>query len=182
MLGHAIAQEVSCRTPAAAAWFDPKSGHMGSVVGKIVLGQIFSEYFSFPCQFSFHQMPHPQLHLPSGAGTIGQIDADVPSGLSHTPPQGKKSTGLHWTNPYQTWIYKTTLVHSRWMGLPLCSFNALCAKNIKTNPSSYHSEDCSPWALWLWVHFEMFTNSESDIMSDRAQQRIVATDSIANVT
>jgi hypothetical protein len=87
MLGHAIAQEVSHWIPAAAAWFDPKSDHMGSVVGKMALGQIFSEYFSFPCQLSFHQTPYSQHHLPSGAGIIGQIVADVPSGLSPTPTQ-----------------------------------------------------------------------------------------------
>jgi hypothetical protein len=88
MLSHAIAQEVSHQIPAAAAWFDPKSGHVGSMVGKMALGQVFSEHFSFPCQFSFHQMPHSQHHLPFGAGTMGQIVADVPSGLSPTPPQG----------------------------------------------------------------------------------------------
>jgi hypothetical protein len=39
----------------------------------------------FPCQLSFHQMLH--THLSSGAGTIGQLVADVPSGFSLTPPQ-----------------------------------------------------------------------------------------------
>jgi hypothetical protein len=63
--------------------FDPKSGHVGFVVDKVALGQVFSQYFSFPCQFSFHQMLH--THLSSGAGSIGQLVADVPSGLSLTP-------------------------------------------------------------------------------------------------
>jgi hypothetical protein len=27
---------------------------MGFVVDKVALGQVFSEYFGFPCQFSFH--------------------------------------------------------------------------------------------------------------------------------
>jgi hypothetical protein len=49
------------------------------------MGQVFSEYFGFPCRFSFHQMLH--IHLSSGAGTVGQLVADVPSGLSLTPPQ-----------------------------------------------------------------------------------------------
>jgi hypothetical protein len=26
------------------------------VVDKVALGQVFSEYFGFPCQFSFHQL------------------------------------------------------------------------------------------------------------------------------
>jgi hypothetical protein len=55
------------------------------MVDKVILGQAFSEYLGFPCQFSFHQMFH--THLSSGAGTIGQSVADVPSELSLTPPQ-----------------------------------------------------------------------------------------------
>jgi hypothetical protein len=42
------------------------------VVDKVALGQVFSEYFGFPCQFSFHQFLHNHHHLSSGAGTIGQ--------------------------------------------------------------------------------------------------------------
>jgi hypothetical protein len=41
------------------------------VVDKVALGQVFSEYFGFPCQFSFHQLFHNH-HISSGAGTIGQ--------------------------------------------------------------------------------------------------------------
>jgi hypothetical protein len=33
-----------------------------------VLGQVFSEYFCFPCQSSFHQFLHNHPHLSSGAG------------------------------------------------------------------------------------------------------------------
>jgi hypothetical protein len=56
--------------------FNPRSGHMGSVVDKVALGQVFSEYFGFPCQFSFNQLLNTH-HLVT----------DVPSGLSLTPPQ-----------------------------------------------------------------------------------------------
>jgi hypothetical protein len=66
--------------------FGPRSGHVGFVVDKVVLGQVFAEYFGFPCQFSFHRLLHTH-HLPSGAGTIGQTVAAVVSGLSLTPPQ-----------------------------------------------------------------------------------------------
>jgi hypothetical protein len=38
----------------------------------VALGQVFSKYFGFPCQFSFHRLLHTH-HLSSGAGTIGQI-------------------------------------------------------------------------------------------------------------
>jgi hypothetical protein len=62
----------------------------------MALGQVFSEYFCFLCQFSFHLVLHIHRHhhLSSGAGTIGQLVADVPSGLSLTPPHEtrKKTT------------------------------------------------------------------------------------------
>jgi hypothetical protein len=52
---------------------------MRFMVDKVVLEQVFSESFSFPCQFSFHQLLH--THLSFGASTTGQLVADVPSGL-----------------------------------------------------------------------------------------------------
>jgi hypothetical protein len=42
------------------------------VVDKVALGQVFSEYFGFPCQSSLHQVLHNHSHLSSGACTIGQ--------------------------------------------------------------------------------------------------------------
>jgi hypothetical protein len=65
--------ERSCRAIAQAVsrWL-PGSGHVGFVVDKVALGQVFSEYFGFPCQSSFHQLLHNHRHLSSGAGTIGQ--------------------------------------------------------------------------------------------------------------
>jgi hypothetical protein len=59
---------------------------VGFVVDKVALRQVFSEYFVFLCQLLFHRLLHTHL-LSSGAGTIGQLVADVPSGLSLTPPQ-----------------------------------------------------------------------------------------------
>jgi hypothetical protein len=41
----------------------------------MVLGQVFSEYFSFHCQFLSHQMFH----------TTGLLAAEIPSGLILTP-------------------------------------------------------------------------------------------------
>jgi hypothetical protein len=41
------------------------------VLDKVALGQVFSEYFGFPCQSSFHWLLHNH-HPSSGAGTIGQ--------------------------------------------------------------------------------------------------------------
>jgi hypothetical protein len=62
---------------------------VGFVPDKVVLGQVFSEYFGFPCQFSFHRLLDTH-HLSSGAGTVDQLVPDVPSGLSLTPPQETK--------------------------------------------------------------------------------------------
>jgi hypothetical protein len=63
-------------------------GHAGFVADKVALGQVFSVYFGFPCQFSFHQMLN--THLSSGAGAVGQTVADVPSGLAPPPRNLKK--------------------------------------------------------------------------------------------
>jgi hypothetical protein len=62
---------------------------VGFMVDKVAMGQVFSQYFGFPCQFSFHRLIHIQHHLSSGAGTIGQLLADVRSGLSLIPPPKK---------------------------------------------------------------------------------------------
>jgi hypothetical protein len=56
----------------------------------MALGLVFSEYLGFSCQFSFYQILH--THLSSEAGTTAQTVTDVPSGLSLTPPQEKKSS------------------------------------------------------------------------------------------
>jgi hypothetical protein len=53
----AMAQAVSRRLPITALGFDPRSDHVGFVVDKVALGKVFSEYFGFPCQFSFHTHP-----------------------------------------------------------------------------------------------------------------------------
>jgi hypothetical protein len=83
-VGRAIVQVVS-RWPQRAR-FESVSGRVGFVVDKSALRQVFSEYFGFPCQ-AFHRLLHTRHHPSSGAGTIVQTVADVPSGLNLTPPQ-----------------------------------------------------------------------------------------------
>jgi hypothetical protein len=82
--------------PSLRPGFDLKSGHEEFVVDKVALGQVSSEYFGFTCQFSFQRLLHTH-ELSSGAGTMGQLVADVPSVLSLTPlPRNKnkkKTTG-----------------------------------------------------------------------------------------
>jgi hypothetical protein len=67
---------------------------VGVLVDKMALGQVFFEYFGFPCQFSLHRLLHIHHHLSSGAGIIGQLVADVPSGLILTPTQEIKKLKL----------------------------------------------------------------------------------------
>jgi hypothetical protein len=43
--------------------FKPGYSHVGFVVDKVALRQIFSEYFGFPCQSSIHQFLHNHHHL-----------------------------------------------------------------------------------------------------------------------
>jgi hypothetical protein len=82
--GRAIAQGISRWLPTAAA----RGPQLGFVVDKVVLGRVFSEYFGFPCQSSFHQIHHHHNH--PGQATIGQSVAAVPSGPSWTPPPTKR--------------------------------------------------------------------------------------------
>jgi hypothetical protein len=49
--------------PSRRPGFKPGSSHVGFMVGKVALGQAFSEYFGFPYQSSFHQFLHNHHHL-----------------------------------------------------------------------------------------------------------------------
>jgi hypothetical protein len=53
------------------------------------LGQAFSEYFGFPCH-SFHRVLHTHHYPSSGAGTRGQIVANVLNGLVSPHPKKLK--------------------------------------------------------------------------------------------
>jgi hypothetical protein len=78
-----IAQAVSRRLPTAAARVRVRVRSCGICGGQSGTGA------GFPCQFSFHRLPH--IHnLSFCAGKIGQIVADVPSRLSLTPPTETK--------------------------------------------------------------------------------------------
>jgi hypothetical protein len=79
-LCRAIPQAVSHRLPTAAALVLPQVRSRGICGGQVAVGQVFSEYFGFPRQFSFHRLLHIH-HLSSGAGTGGELAADVPSEL-----------------------------------------------------------------------------------------------------
>jgi hypothetical protein len=51
-----MAQAVSRWLPIAEARVRARVCHVGFVVDKVALGQVFSEYFGFPCPSLFHQI------------------------------------------------------------------------------------------------------------------------------
>jgi hypothetical protein len=92
-VSRAIAQVVSRRLPTATARVRAQVRSCGICGKQSGIGAVFSKYFCSHCIYSFHRLLHTH-HLSSGAGTIGQLVADIPSGLSLTPPQETKKT-LH---------------------------------------------------------------------------------------
>jgi hypothetical protein len=63
-LGRAIAEAVSRWLSTAAARVRARVWQVRFVVDKVALGQVFSEYFGFPCQNrSCHQFLNPNNHL-----------------------------------------------------------------------------------------------------------------------
>jgi hypothetical protein len=96
MLSRAIAQAISWLPPRRPG-FDPRSGHVRFMVDEVALGQVFSEYFGFHCQTSFHQPLHNH-HRSSGAGLIGQQwpTYQVDSVSPHPGKLKKKNTMLDW--------------------------------------------------------------------------------------
>jgi hypothetical protein len=73
--------------------FESRSGHVRFVVDKVALGQVFSEYFDFLCQFLFHRLLH--IYHPScRAGTKGHLVADVPSESYPTPRKKGKPLNM----------------------------------------------------------------------------------------
>jgi hypothetical protein len=59
--GRAVAQAVSRWIPTAAARVRVRAEQVGFVVNKMALGQVFPEYFGFPCQ-SFHRFLQHHKH------------------------------------------------------------------------------------------------------------------------
>jgi hypothetical protein len=83
--GSAVAEAVIRWLPTAAARVRVRAEHVGFVVDKAELGQVFSEYFCLPCQSSFHQFLHHHNHpgLAQLASWLPQCRVD-PIGL-HPP-------------------------------------------------------------------------------------------------
>jgi hypothetical protein len=140
----------------------------------VALGQDFSEYIGFPCQFSLHRLLHKH-HLSSGTGTIGQLVADVPSGLSLTPLQetekettrhelpvdgaGLRGLGVHSMNSSSDYFAylcipasETTLHQKR---MPTADRSQLQRHAAEINSKN------EPWIVWLQgVDYGCFTRSK----------------------
>jgi hypothetical protein len=54
---------VGIATTSVAVRVHIQAEHVGLVVNRVALGQVFSEYFGFPCQSPFHQFLHHHNHL-----------------------------------------------------------------------------------------------------------------------
>jgi hypothetical protein len=78
-------------------------------VEKVALGEVFSEYFGFSCQFSFHRLLHIRHHISSGAGSVGQLVGDVPSGLGLTPPQGTNLVTISFLHSLSKYLFSIQL-------------------------------------------------------------------------
>jgi hypothetical protein len=93
ILGRSIAQAVSRLLPTVAARVGVQVRSCGICGGRSGTGA------GFPCQLLFHRLLH-RHHLAYGAGTTGQLLADVPNGLTLTPPhETKKKKELNFDTP-----------------------------------------------------------------------------------
>jgi hypothetical protein len=69
------------------------------------MGQVFSDYFGFPWQFSFHRLLHSSSSIIRDS-YIGQLVADVPTGLSHPTPRNYKKKKI--LNEARSWPNRGT--------------------------------------------------------------------------
>jgi hypothetical protein len=65
------------KSPPRRLGLNPRSGHVVFVVDKVALEQVFSEYFSYPCQLSFHRMLHTHHHHHPRLVTVSKSVASV---------------------------------------------------------------------------------------------------------
>jgi hypothetical protein len=64
---------------------------VGFVVDKVELGQVFSEDFGFPCQFSFHRLLHIHHHHPGLVQSASYWPAYQVDSVSPHPKKLKKN-------------------------------------------------------------------------------------------
>jgi hypothetical protein len=91
LLGCAIAQAVSRQVPTEAAQVRAQVKSCWICGGQSGTGTGFLRVLRFPLQILIPPTAPHSSSISSGAGTIGQLVADVPSGLSLTPSQETKT-------------------------------------------------------------------------------------------
>jgi hypothetical protein len=89
-LGRAVAQADSRWLPTAMAKVRALAGSCGICGGRSGTGAGFHWALRFPLPLIVYRLLDTHNHPSSGAGTIGPIVAEVPSGLSLTPPRETK--------------------------------------------------------------------------------------------
>jgi hypothetical protein len=118
----------------------------------VAVGQFFPECFGFPCQFSFHLLLHSH-HISFGAGKIGQLVADVPSGLSLTPPKETKLVAnLDVTQPRPRSRWSIWSRYSTFITSPICTLIAIWFLALKTEANCQISQRNFPEDSTLHCH------------------------------
>jgi hypothetical protein len=121
--GRTTAEAVSRWLPTTAAQVRAQVWHVGFVVEKMAPGQVFSEYFGFPCQPHFIPPTSPSSQS-TGTGIIGQYMATVRRGpsmdsTSHNSNKKKVQSSLwaflwHGTRSSQM-MNCVTINHDLWL-------------------------------------------------------------------
>jgi hypothetical protein len=142
-------QGMSSQTPKV---FNPRSVHVRFLV---VLRQVLSKYFSFPCQFSIHQMLHFS-HLSSLAGTVGHAQPKYRGTQSYFPnppptcPQKKMvKWTLLWINVAENQNFQTAFnehlpywIKKNISNRLIADFQEIC---IRTSTIKFHPPSRMPW-------------------------------------
>jgi hypothetical protein len=68
------------------------------MVDEVAQGEVFSEYFDFPCHFSFPKMLH-SCHMSSGSSAIAHLRPKYESTLSHSNLRIMKYVELYLHSP-----------------------------------------------------------------------------------
>jgi hypothetical protein len=116
--GCAIAQAISCWLPTTADQVSAQVRSCGICGGQSGNGAGFLRVLWFPLPITPPNAPHSSS---SGAGTVGQMVADMPGGISLTPPQE--------TN-YENCVFKISLLFLR------CCTSLLSLGTIETKDFS----------------------------------------------
>jgi hypothetical protein len=150
------------------------------VVDKVALGQVFSEYFGFPCH-SFNRLLRTPHHPSSTASTVCQMVADVPSGFSLTPCREYTSFLQFLTRLLTEWAIRafgqgSTLLLERRRGLitigSVCTWrnNSLYRENVAllavTSRSRSHFTTDGQSITMSWYRASLW-DLQPDILSCR---------------